>query len=224
MKQLHKQIILSSAYQQSSRAEEVALKKDPENNLFWRFDMRRLSAEEVRDSILAVDEQLNRKVGGPSVFPEIPREVLAGQSRPGAGWKVSAPPDRVRRSVYIHVKRSLAVPLLENHDMADVDQTCPVRFNTTVPSQALGMLNSQFISEQAVALAKYVREKAGDDTKVQIALALRRVTQREPTESEINRGEELIASLREEHKMSDELALKYFCLVALNLNEFVYLD
>ena len=224
MKRMHKQIMLSSTYQQSSRARKDALAKDPENNLFWRFDMRRLSAEEVRDSILAANGQLNLKMGGPSIFPVIPKEVLAGQSRPGHGWNVSAPPDRVRRSVYIHVKRSLAVPLLENHDMADVDQTCPVRFNTTVPSQALGLLNSQFMNEQAAAFANYVREEAGDDTADKVALTLKRVTQREPAETEVRRGVDLINALRNDHEMSDDQALKYFCLMALNLNEFVYLD
>jgi len=82
MKRMHKQIILSNTYQQSSRARDQALAKDPENDLLWRFDMRRLSAEEIRDSILAVNGQLNLKVGGPSVFPVIPKAVLAGQSRP----------------------------------------------------------------------------------------------------------------------------------------------
>ena len=224
VKRLHKLILLSSTYQQSSRVREYGDRLDKDNKLLWRFDMRRLSAEELRDSILAVNGQINLKVGGPSVFPVIPKEVLAGQSRPGSGWNVSAPPERVRRSIYIHVKRSLSVPLLENHDMADVDQTCPVRFNTTVPAQALGLLNSQFMSEQAEEFAKCVREEAGEKDGDRVALALSRVTQREPTEKEIQRGVSLLNSLRDEHKMSEEQALKYFCLVALNLNEFVYLD
>jgi len=108
--------------------------------------------------------------------------------------------------------------------MADVDQTCPVRFVTTVPSQALGLLNSQFINEQAEAFADYVREHGGSEPPAQVELTLRRVTQREPTQEEIQRGVGLIHSLRDEHDMSDEKALKYFCLMALNLNEFVYLD
>ena len=108
--------------------------------------------------------------------------------------------------------------------MADVDQTCPVRFNTTVPSQALGLLNSQFMNEQADVFAKYVREQAGDDPQSQVALALSRVTQQAPDEHEITRGVELLTALREENSLSPEQALKYFCLMALNLNEFVYLD
>ena len=73
----------------------------------WRLDMRRLTAEEIRDSILAVSGNLNLKMFGPSVYPEIPKEVLAGQSVPGRGWNKSPPEEQNRRSVYIHVKRSL---------------------------------------------------------------------------------------------------------------------
>ena len=81
LKRLHKTIMLSSAYRMSPKGNAAALAKDPENNLFWRFNMRRLTAEEVRDSILAVSGRLNLKMGGPGIYPEIPREVLAGQSR-----------------------------------------------------------------------------------------------------------------------------------------------
>ena len=89
--------------------------------------MRRLTAEEVRDSILAVSGTLNLKAGGPSVYPPIPREVLAGQSVPGQGWSTSPPDEAARRSIYVHVKRSLLVPILATHDAADTDFSCPVR-------------------------------------------------------------------------------------------------
>ena len=87
--------------------------------------MRRLTAEEVRDSILAVSGTLNLKAGGPSVYPPIPREVLAGQSVPGQGWPTSPPDEAARRSVYVHVKRSLLVPILATHDAADTDFELP---------------------------------------------------------------------------------------------------
>ena len=90
IKRLHKLIMLSSTYQMSSTGNHAALAKDPENDLLWRFDMRRLEAEEVRDSILAVNQSINMKMAGPSVYPEIPAEVLAGQSVPGSGWFVSS--------------------------------------------------------------------------------------------------------------------------------------
>ena len=82
----HKLIVMSDTYRQSSRSRADALAADPANDYLWRFDMRRLTAEEIRDSVLAVTGTLNDKQYGPSVFPEIPKDVLAGQSMPGAGW------------------------------------------------------------------------------------------------------------------------------------------
>ncbi len=224
LKRLHKLIVMSSAYQMSSTPNEQALVKDPENDLFSRFDLRRLEAEELRDSVLAVCGNLNLKMGGPSIYPKIADVVLAGQSRPGNGWNQSPPEEQVRRSVYIHVKRSLVVPFLAVFDTADADASCPARFSTTQPTQALAMLNSDFVNEQAKLFADDVRRKAGGDAKAQIRLALYRVMQREPAEAEIDRGLGLIEKLARDHGMTAEAALKQFCLLALNLNEFLYLN
>jgi len=225
IKRLHKLIMLSSTYQMSSQSNEQALAKDPINNLMWRFDMRRLSAEEIRDSILAVNNSLNRDtMFGPSVFVPIPAEVLAGQSRPGAGWGQSSAEDRARRSIYIHVKRSLVVPMMASFDGADTDASCPIRFVTTQPTQALGMLNSDFINEQAEVFAKYLIAKAGSTLREQVAVGLQRVVQREPTTAEIERGVMLTELLQQKYNLSPEVALKQFCVMALNLNEFMYSD
>ncbi len=107
LKSMHRLIMTSRAYQMSSEARDDAMAVDPNNDSFWRFDPRRLSAEEVRDSILAVNKSLNRQLYGPSIYPTLSKEVLAGQSRPGSGWGNSSEEERNRRSVYIHVKRSL---------------------------------------------------------------------------------------------------------------------
>ncbi|MBL9125304.1 MAG: DUF1553 domain-containing protein, partial [Planctomycetaceae bacterium] len=225
LKRLHKLIMLSSTYQMSAQANAKALAADPNNDLLWRFDMRRLSAEEIRDSILAVNGTLNLDaMFGPSVFVTIPAEVLAGQSMPGAGWGQSSPAESSRRSIYIHVKRSLAVPLLASFDGPETDASCPARFVTTQPTQALGMLNSSFVNEHAARLADYLRERAGDDPAAQVALALQRLFQREPAPSEVERGVRLLQALQEQHRVTPELALVQFCVAAYNLNEFVYLD
>jgi mono/diheme cytochrome c family protein len=225
LKALHKLILTSNAYRMSSRPDAAALTKDPENDLFWRFDLRRLSAEEVRDSILAVSGNLNKsKMGGPSIFPRISAEVLAGQSRPGSGWRPSSPDEQARRSVYVHIKRSLTVPILGAFDAADPDASCPVRFTTTQPTQALSMLNGDFLNEQAKVFADDLRKKAGDDPAAQVRLALRRATQRDPSAKEVERGVEFLARLRDKHQLTPEEALRSFCVLALNLNEFVYLE
>lgn len=223
VKQMHRLIIMSATYQMSSAGRDDALAKDPLNDLLWRFDMRRLSAEEIRDSILWASGSLNtEKMYGPAIYTDIPDEVKAGQSRPGSGWGKSSPEDRDRRSIYIHVKRSLVDPLLESFDFADTDQTCPVRFVTTQPTQALGLLNSHFMQQQAHSFARLLQQQP--TVEDQVSLGLSRVTQRLPDDSEIRNGVTLIKQLQAEDGLSADQALQYFCLVALNLNEFIYLD
>lgn len=225
IKHLHRLILLSNAYRMSSAGNAAALEKDPQNDLFWRFDMRRLRAEEIRDSILAVNGSLNLdKMFGPSMYPVIPPEVLAGQSQPGHNWGQSTPEERNRRSIYIHIKRSLAVPLLAAFDVADTDFTCPVRFATTQPTQALGMLNSTFLNEESATFASYLKKTAGDDPAAQVRLALQRATQRPATIEEVDRGLKLMQDLQKTHQQSTDEALKHFCLLTLNMNEFMYLD
>jgi hypothetical protein len=224
IKRMHKLIMTSNAYLMSAKADEKGLKLDPANMLFWRFNMRRLAAEEVRDSILSVSGKLNLKAGGPSVYPPIPREVLAGQSMPGQGWGKSTPEEASRRSVYVHVKRSLLVPILSVHDEADTDSSCPVRYTTIVPTQALGMLNGQFTNEQAGALAERLQREAPDDLAAQVRRAIRLTTARAPAEEEVKKDVAFIKEMQTKEKLRAFEALKQYCLLALNANEFIYLD
>jgi hypothetical protein len=224
LKSMHKLIMTSAAYQMSTDFNAEAYAADPANDLLWRFDMRRLSAEELRDSILAVSDSLNRDaMFGPSFFSELAPEVLAGQSRPGDGWGNSSEADRSRRAIYIHVKRSLKDPMLANFDAADTDFTCPVRFVTTQPTQALGLFNGRFPDQQAERFANQARRQS-EKANEQIAYVLQRVMQREPSEDEITRGLALLDDLSQKENLTPDQALKYFCLLAFNLNEFVYVD
>ncbi len=224
LKDLHRLLMTSNAYRASSKDDPAALAKDPSNDLFWRFPMRRLTAEELRDSILAVNGTLNLKAGGPSIFPPLPKEVLATSSTPKSAWGKSTPEEAARRSVYIKVKRSLLVPLLSAHDVADTDSSCAVRFATTVPTQALTLLNSEFMGEQASLFARRLEREAPGDLEAQVRLALRGVMQRGPSAKEVARGRRLVDELREKEGLDAGRALACFCLMALNLNEFVYLD
>ena len=225
LKPMHRMLVTSKAYRMASIQREDAYAVDPTNDLFWRFESRRLSAEEIRDSMLAATGRLNLSKGGPSIYPIIEKEVLAGQSRPGAGWGNSNEAERSRRSVYIHIKRSLPVPLMANFDSPDPDFTCPVRFVTIQPTQALGMLNSEHLREQARRLAEFVnRETMDKDVSARVSSALERVTQRAPSGSEVAWGVDLINQLQREDKQNADRSFELFCLVALNLNEFMYLD
>jgi hypothetical protein len=224
LKAMHKLMMLSSTYQMSSEANEAALAKDPLNDLFWRFDMRRLTAEEIRDSILMATGELNSKMFGPSVYPPLPAEVLATASNPGAGWGKSSPEEAARRSIYVHLKRSLRHPLLSSFDAPDTDTGCAVRVSTTVPTQALGMLNSRFMSEQADALAKRLEEEHPEDVKAQVAMAIRLTTGRTADSKEIDGDVAFIAAQAKEENLAPAAALRHYCLMILNTNEFVYLD
>lgn len=231
LKPLHRLIVTSNAFRMSSRVSESEISNsksqisDPENDLLSHFDLRRLSAEEVRDSILAVCGNLNlKKIEGPSIYPIIPREVLAGQSVPGRNWEKSTPEEAASRSVFVHIKRSLAVPLLAAFDAADPDSPCPVRFSTTQPSQALSLINSTFANEQAAIFASNLRREAGSDPAACVKAGLTRVLQRSPTDREIARGLKFLEDNTQQEKISADEALRRFCLLAINLNEFVYLD
>jgi hypothetical protein len=214
----------SRTYQLASTGDETNLKSDPANNLYWRFNMRRLNSEEVRDSILAASGTLNPKSSGPSIYPKIPKEVLAGQSVPGQGWPVSSKEEANRRSVYVHIKRSLQVPVLVAHDQADTDNSCPVRYTTTVPTQALGLLNGEFSNESAAAFASRLEKEFPNDLNAQVTRGIRLTTGRVPTADEMVKDAAFVKAMKEKFKLDDTTALTRYCLLLLNANEFVYLD
>ena len=228
LKPLHKKIMLSEAYQAASTGEATAMQGDPLNDSFWRFDMRRLTAEEIRDSIHLASGDFNPKMGGPGVFVDIPKEVLAGQSRPGEGWGNSPAEEQARRSVYIQVKRSLITPILADFDLADTDTPCPVRFATTQPTQALGMMNGEFLQKQARTFAARVKREVGgpdaDNTPAEVRRALEIALTRSVTDAEVARGVALVDTLENQDGVGPTRSLELFCLMVLNLNEFVYLD
>ncbi len=224
IKDMHRLILNSATWQQSSLATPQALQADATNDLFSRFDLRRLSAEEIRDTVLAVNGQLNPKMFGPGIYPQISREVLAGQSVPGSGWGQSSPEEQSRRSIYIHVKRSLLVPMLSSFDFPETDTTCEARFITTQPGQALSMLNGDFLNQQADIFAERLLREAGTQAPDQIALAIRLAMSRNATQDEIERGQALLQRLKDRHQMTDRQALTWYCLFVLNLNEFLYVD
>src|SRR5262249_21185203 len=107
LKELHRLIVTSSAYRMSKSWDANYAKEDPEHRLFWRVPSRRLEAEAIRDSVLAVSGRLNGTMYGPGVRPAIPRAALAGHSDPDTVWKADAPEVAERRTIYVHVKRSL---------------------------------------------------------------------------------------------------------------------
>ncbi len=223
LKPLHRSIMLSRTYQMSSATRADGEAVDPGNDLFWKFDPRRLSAEEVRDSVLAINGSLNRSLYGPSFYEKLSAEVLAGQSRPGAGWGNSSESERNRRSIYIHVKRSLLTPILTVFDFPDPDLSCEARFATLQPGQALSLLNSDFIHEQAARLAVAMDAANLDNAEV-VQNAIQRVFGRDASETELSDGIELIQKLGTDKGLRRERAVSLYCLTVLNWNEFLFVD
>jgi hypothetical protein len=207
----------------SSAGQTAGLATDPANDLLWRFDPRRLSAEEVRDTILAINGSLNRQTYGPSFYPSLSREVLAGQSRPGAGWGNSSEQEKNRRSVYIHVKRSLLTPILTAFDFPDPDLTCEDRFVTLQPGQALALLNSKFAHEQAKRLTASV---GGVDLENEefVQRVIAKALSREATKTEVANGSKLITTLQTTDNLPRQRAVELYCLTVMNWNEFLFVD
>ena len=231
VKEMHRLILTSQAYRRADTSVPAVVRADPDNATFSRRPPRRLEAEPIRDSVLAISGRLNLTMGGESVRPPIDRAVLAGQSRPGSGWVVSDPIASNRRSVYIYVKRTLLVPELESLDLADVNDPCPRRPITTTAPQALTMLNSAFYHEQAGHFAERLRREVGDDTGKQVDRAFALAFNRKPTDAErvaamefLSREAALIAGRPDEASRKVDDALKALCLVILNANETVTVD
>ena len=126
------------------------------------------------------------------------------------------------------MKRSLLTPILADFDVADTDSSCPVRFVTTQPTQALGMLNGSFLQQQARVFADRVRKEAGGpdnaDSTAMVRRALELALARSVTADEVASGVALIDALEDKDGVGPGRALELYCLMVLNLNEFTYLD
>jgi hypothetical protein len=150
IKKLHKTILLSNTYRQSSDAQAKAAEVDPDNKLMWRYGRHRLEAEAIRDSMLQVSGQLNSKMGGPGVFPPVPEGTVSALSATAAAGGWSSEKDSAqnnRRSVYIFVRRNLRYPMLQEFDSPNTFDVWHSRRNTVTAPQALDILNNDLILE-----------------------------------------------------------------------------
>ena len=226
---MHRLILLSNTYRQSSQINENAAAKDPENRLVWRMNPRRLEAESLRDSILAISGKLNNEMYGPGIYPRIDPDIVNTGSRPR--WPLDARDDEStwRRSVYIFVKRSVLLPLIEVFDCPATVVSGPVRAVSTVSPQALALMNNEFVLQQSGFFAERVEKEAGADRRAQIIRAFKIALNREPRPNEIEwsvsflNSQEAGYSERKNEK-SQKAALRDFCHAIFNLNEFIYID
>jgi hypothetical protein len=180
VKKLHRQILLSSVYRQSSSQRDDVLKVDPDNKLLAVYPRKRMEAEEIRDSLLAASGQLEDKVGGPAVFPPVPANFNAGPL-----WTPSKDPHEAnRRSVYVFVRRSVPYPLMQSFDLADPSHAHHKRDVTTTPLQALTLFNSDVVFGWSQALAGRVIREAGKDESAQLNRLYEILFARAPNKSE----------------------------------------
>lgn len=206
LKPLHREIMLSKAYRQSSDWKAEAGKIDGDSRLLWRFPPRRLSAEEIRDTVLAVSGKLDLAMGGPGfrLYKFMRDNVCTYEPLDVHG------PETYRRAVYHQNARASVVDLMTEFDQADCSFSTPERAATTTPLQALTMLNHQFTMDMTEALGERITDAGGD----QVEAAFRILYQRMPDGAERKRSAEVIQNY----------GLGVFCRALLNSNELIYLD
>jgi len=198
MKKMHRLIMLSRAYRESSAFQAQAAAVDPDNKLLWRYDRHRLEGEAIRDSMLFVSGLLNPKMGGPGVHAPLPAGVdasgapddefpaVGGAARVGrsnAAGNID-PAEADRRSVYIFVQRNMVYPMLDAFDEASPQETCSRRFRSVIPSQALILMNDALVLEWARALAGRVWNDTGLSQDQQVEHAYRLTLSRPPNAEE----------------------------------------
>src|SRR5205823_1884579 len=183
-------IMTSTAYRQSSRRDPRREQRDPENRLYWRKPVNRLDAEVIRDAILAASGALNQAMFGPPVpvRPDVHGQIVVGLDKTEGDNKMPVEVDlkgeEFRRSIYIEVRRSRPLAMLHAFDEPVMEVNCERRQSSTVPTQSLMLMNSQFILDQAARFAERLKKGAGEDRARQIARAWQLAFNRPPTEQE----------------------------------------
>ncbi|MCC7374932.1 MAG: PSD1 domain-containing protein [Verrucomicrobiales bacterium] len=221
LKQLHRLIVTSGAYCRTAHPAANEFSKDHGNAWLSRQNLRRLSAEQLRDALLAVSGRLRSATGGPPVWPSLPSEVL--QANPAflddnaektKGWYPSPADQRSVRSIYLVQKRTVRVPFLETFDQPENSASCPQRNVSIVAPQALSLMNGEESLEAARSFSARVENEAGPSQALQVRRAFQLAYQRDPTERETALAEGFL----------EKGSLFELCRALLNGNEFAYLD
>lgn len=203
VKKLHRQILLSNTYQQASQGDNKNYSKDPENRLLWRMNRQRLDFEALRDSLLAVSGKLDPAMGGKSV-------------------DITTRPYTYRRTVYAFIERQNLPGIFRTFDFASPDSSTPVRFQTTVPQQALYLMNHPFLMEQVKALLDLpeMKENLSPDRKIQ--LLYRRIIGRDPVAEETRLALDYVSGAGPQDMRLNPW--EQFAQVLLLSNEFAFID
>ncbi len=216
IKPLHRRILLSNSYRQAAKnpaMENLGREKDAANSLLWRGPSRRLTAEEIRDAMLAVSGKLNRRQGGRSIMIPV-EEALVDLLYDPTQWRISEDPgEHDRRSIYLIAKRNLRLPFMEVFDQPALLTTCARRETSTHAPQSLELLNGDLSNRLATAFAERLRREAGGDREKQIDRAYRLAAGRPSSAREQAAAQAFL----------QEQPLREFALAMFNLNAFLYL-
>lgn len=245
VKSLHRLMLTSAAWQQqstSAAADTPSSHPDPENQFFWRQNLRRLDAETVRDVLLQTSGLLQEKSGGRPVWPPVPQELLEAQPAilealegkddgRRQGWYADPVEQTDVRSLYLVRKRCLPIPFLQVFDLPDTTSSCARRDETVVAPQAIMLLNSPETARCCAAFAERVRAACGghssevlvqDHSAAVVNAACGILFQRPADADERGRGTEFLQGVSA--SAGPETALREFCRALLNTNEFLYVD
>ena len=216
LKSLHRLLVTSNTYGQASDNTAVDQTLDAENELLWKFRRRRLEAEAIRDSLLAVSGRLSLLRYGPSVFPPLPEgmdDLRNPVRKYSAAWDINeTEEDACRRSIYTFQQRSLPSPMMASFDAQVINKSCPRRSVTTTPLQALSMMNGPLVSQAATGLAGRVEQEVGTEKHAQVLRLFELVLSRAPEPEELEQFSDF------------EGSLAGLARVMLSSNEFLYVD
>ena len=243
LKHLQRLIVTSRAYRQSSQRNEALEAADPENRLLGRMSVRRLEAETIRDSLLALIGRLSAKPFGPPVrvTPDDVGQIVVGvDTRDSAGRPsgkvVPLGEEEFRRSIYVQVRRSMPLGMLEPFDAPLMTPNCQQRASSTVAPQSLLMMNSPQVAQQADAMAARIEREAGADPAARFQRAWRLVCGRAPTDAETAAGTAFLSHQAEAAAASPapdsktpqpdpaRTALANLCHALVSSNRFLYVD
>jgi len=216
-KAIDRLIVLSSVYRQSATPDAAKLAADPDNRFYWRMTSKRMEAETLRDSVLAVSGTLNPRLGGRPIRvpiePEVYDLIFTEGERDGL-WPVAPESEQWRRSLYLLNKRSVRLPLMMAFDQPDTMTSCPIRPASTHALQALTLFNSDFMQQQSAQLAARLERECDGSPDCELRRAYKLALARTPRAVELTMGKQFLGS---GGKLPD------FCLALLNRNEFVYI-
>jgi mono/diheme cytochrome c family protein len=242
LKRLHRMLMASAAYRQESHRTDALDAVDSDNRLLGRMSIRRLEAEAVRDSILAASGQLNSNMLGPPVpvtVDEVGQVIVGLDNRDSAGRPQGKRgllgAGEFRRSVYVQVRRSQPLSMLETFDAPALNPNCEIRNRSTVAPQSLLLMNNEFVLSQAQVLAERAAQEAGDDAAAQVRLVWRLALSHEPNEEELSAAIAFVAEQKNEFVATpanaktpppppEVRALASLCQALFSSNAFLYVD